>query len=356
MRVTRDLPFEFKRLTKNNKENIATFSGLANAYGVVDLAGEEVMPGAFTADLQQNGNRRPLLWQHDTHNVIGYQVLTDTPRGLATEGTLLLNVPQAAIAYELIKNAAIDGISIGYSILKDGYVGGVRQLREVQLFEASIVTFPCNPAALISDVKNLDPATLRRLLTEVKAGRVLSATNRATLQEAHDHATAAGDSVTNSLELIRELLDLTGDPDADDDTEAAAMSLMHDMRRTFASAKAQTTESADAILRRWAYERRLDQLEKAATIRLTGTVQRHVNALNLSITGDNDRSYMLPLSAVPIDGPFSIYSMRNGTRVEFEVGAETDESALRVTGLLDTGAKAEHHPTAAGPISLGERR
>jgi hypothetical protein len=59
---------------------------------------------------------------------------TDTPQGLHVEGTM----------------------SIGYEALQSSMdTDGVRLLKEVRLWEGSIVTFPMNESATISSVKSL---------------------------------------------------------------------------------------------------------------------------------------------------------------------------------------------------------
>jgi HK97 family phage prohead protease len=92
---------------------------------------------------------------------------TDTPQGLHVEGTLLLQDPTALKAYTLIKARVISGMSIGYEALQSSMdADGVRLLKEVRLWEGSIVTFPMNESATISSVKSLslsdDEVQMRR--------------------------------------------------------------------------------------------------------------------------------------------------------------------------------------------------
>jgi HK97 family phage prohead protease len=135
-------------------DDTGTFTGLGAAYGNVDLGGDKIMPGAFTRTLAA-GKQFPLLWQHDPSNPIGTAKVTDTPQGLQVEGTLLLQDPTAQKAYTFMKAGVIKGMSIGYETLQSTMDGDVRQLKELKLWEVSVVTFPMNESATIASVKSL---------------------------------------------------------------------------------------------------------------------------------------------------------------------------------------------------------
>jgi HK97 family phage prohead protease len=133
--------------------------GIAAAYNNVDHGGDVILPGAFQ-DAISKGQKLKMLWQHDPSEVIGvWDKLTDSPKGLRVEGRFIKGIRRADEAQILLKEAAIDGISIGYRSKKFDFMktekGMVRQLKEVELFEASIVTFPMNPKAVVTDVKQL---------------------------------------------------------------------------------------------------------------------------------------------------------------------------------------------------------
>jgi HK97 family phage prohead protease len=129
------------------------FDGLLSVYNVVDLGKDLVEPGAFTKTIQEHGAEVPLLWQHQTANPIGKLSLVDGPDALHVKGQLLMELPQAQQAYLLIKSGIVKGLSIGYDTVKDAMDGTVRRLKELRLWEGSIVTFPMLPQALITAVK-----------------------------------------------------------------------------------------------------------------------------------------------------------------------------------------------------------
>ena len=59
----------------------------------------------------------------------------------------------------------------------------VRSLKAIDLYEASIVNVPCNPSASVTGAKSLiDVHQATELIAEIKAGRVLSASNLASMR------------------------------------------------------------------------------------------------------------------------------------------------------------------------------
>lgn len=133
-----------------------TFEGLLSPYNNVDAGGDVVEPGAYTKTLQENGTTVPVLWQHDQKCPIGNLELEDAPDGLHCKGQLLLELPEAKKAYLLLKAKVIKGLSIGYDAIKAQVVDGVRHLKEIRLWEGSVVTFGMNPLAVVTSVKSME--------------------------------------------------------------------------------------------------------------------------------------------------------------------------------------------------------
>lgn len=131
-----------------------SFEGLLSPYGNIDNGNDVVVAGAYTKTLKDQGNTRPLLWQHKTDVPIGNLTLEDRPDGLWCKGELLMALPEAQKAYLLIKAKIVKGLSIGFEAIKDSIENGVRLLKEIKLWEGSIVTFPMNDSALIASVKS----------------------------------------------------------------------------------------------------------------------------------------------------------------------------------------------------------
>jgi phage head maturation protease len=74
------------------------------------------------------------------------------------EGRLAIRTQKGAEAHELLKLGALTGLSIGYRVVssKIDAKRKARVLTDVDLFEISLVTFPANEAARVSDVKERD--------------------------------------------------------------------------------------------------------------------------------------------------------------------------------------------------------
>ncbi|MEQ3625980.1 MAG: HK97 family phage prohead protease [Celeribacter sp.] len=131
------------------------FEGYASVFGVVDNGLDVVERGAFTKSLA--GRKPKMLWQHDTHKVIGaWDEIREDERGLYVKGRLFDDVALGREAMALLRHGAIDSMSIGYRTLKAADErGGVRKLVEVELFEVSLVTFPMLDAATVTSVKSI---------------------------------------------------------------------------------------------------------------------------------------------------------------------------------------------------------
>lgn len=99
-----------------------------------------------------------MLWQQRSGEPVGpYLELREDSHGLWAKGQLLVDdVVRAKEARALMKAKAVNGLSIGFVTREDSYdkVTGIRTLKKIDLWEISIVTFPANPAAQISNVKS----------------------------------------------------------------------------------------------------------------------------------------------------------------------------------------------------------
>lgn len=76
---------------------------------------------------------------------------------------------RAQEAYDLLRSGAMKGLSIGYKPVTYDFDEntGVRYLREVDLFEVSLVTFPANEEAQVTVVKSGDQPMILALAESV---------------------------------------------------------------------------------------------------------------------------------------------------------------------------------------------
>ncbi|MEM9870266.1 MAG: phage major capsid protein [Pseudomonadota bacterium] len=144
--------------TKFTSVEAGVIKGIASAYGNLDQNGDEIAAGAFTGTLQRlavEGGSIPMLWSHDVTKPIGkWTRLTDTATGLQVEGKITLDADHAASAYALLKDEAVNGLSVGiYVTASQPREGGGRLITEAELAEISIVVLPANEDAGVLDVK-----------------------------------------------------------------------------------------------------------------------------------------------------------------------------------------------------------
>ena len=136
-----------------------TFSGYGSVFNVKDSYNDIVVPGAFKQSLEAHNNAGTmpaLLWMHDSASPIGvFTLMTEDSVGLYVEGKLFLTVQKGLEAHELLKGRAINGLSIGYVPKTWEYNAEEKTnyLKEVDLWECSLVTFPANTSARVSVVK-----------------------------------------------------------------------------------------------------------------------------------------------------------------------------------------------------------
>lgn len=152
--------FQIEELKASDEDGTRTIEGFGSVFGNVDSYGDIVMPGAFMESLK---SRKPaMLWQHRSDMPIGvWDEMEETKKGLKLKGRIL-PTQLGNDAYTLAKEGALTGLSIGFSTKKYEIdeKKKVRKLTELELFEVSLVTFPANDKATITNVKSR-PQTLR---------------------------------------------------------------------------------------------------------------------------------------------------------------------------------------------------
>lgn len=137
------------------------FEGYASLFGVADLGKDVVMPGAFADSLKKReASAVRLLWQHDPATPIGrWLSIEEDRRGLRVRGKLNLAVERARDIHALMREGAVDGLSIGFRVerARAERPTGLRRLEKLDLWEISIVTFPMLPGARVDSVKEHAP-------------------------------------------------------------------------------------------------------------------------------------------------------------------------------------------------------
>ncbi len=183
----------------------------------VDTAGDKIERGAFlrsiknrfTLPMQDKGKSDiRFLFQHDPKECIGtIKAIHEDDRGLYVE-CYISRTKRGDDLLILLKDGAIDKMSIGYIPIEVEEAGDIRVLKEVDIFEVSVVVFPMNEATDIFEVRSKDmtkvlaklakkqEATLldfelkelayraEQIKAEIKAGKVLSGAHKRKLLSA----------------------------------------------------------------------------------------------------------------------------------------------------------------------------
>lgn len=135
----------------------STFGGVPDSYGDV------IAPGAFAASLALHKAASTLpamLWAHKQDQPIGkWTVMREDAHGLLAEGVVNLRTSGGRDAWEHLKAGSVDGFSIGYRIPAGGeelQQDGSNLLKELDLYEVSIVVLPANREARVSALKSIN--------------------------------------------------------------------------------------------------------------------------------------------------------------------------------------------------------
>lgn len=151
-----------------------TFEGYASVFDNIDLGNDVIKKGAFARTIKNQSEKVPILWQHNMDEPIGISTeMVEDNHGLKVKGKLILGVKKAREAHELLKAGAIKGLSIGFDIVDESFEKGIRVIKELRLWEFSVVTFGMNPLATVTATKNRKDleARIEKLENELAALR-----------------------------------------------------------------------------------------------------------------------------------------------------------------------------------------
>ena len=142
-----------------------SIEGYGSVFGVKDNYDDVIAKGAFLASLAAHkaaGTMPAMLWQHSSDHPIGiWTEMVEDAKGLRIKGQLALETVKGKEAHALLKLGALNGLSIGFMSKQWAYDRDteVRTLIEIDLWEVSLVTFPANEKARVTNVKSADALT-----------------------------------------------------------------------------------------------------------------------------------------------------------------------------------------------------
>lgn len=195
---------------ESTDEKTGEFSGYASVFGNVDDGGDIVEKGAFAKTLVEDFARIKILSQHDQCELpIGKPLeLREDEKGLYIRGKIS-DTQKGRDIQTLLRDGVLNELSIGYDAVD--YVidesTGIRHLKQIKLWEVSIVTWAMNDQATIDNVKSL----AEELSAEAKNGKM----SRARLN-----------ALKPFIAVVRELVEILGpflesqpDPQPEQDPE-----------------------------------------------------------------------------------------------------------------------------------------
>lgn len=206
--VTLDRTFEFKQ----KADDSGTFEGYASTFGNEDTYGDTIIKGAFKASLSKyaaEGRNVKMLWNHKRDEPIGvYTAAAEDNHGLIVTGKFTKSVRRAAETHDLMKDGAIDSMSIGGYVTKEMYDNktGKSELHEIDLQEISPVTFPANVQARINTVKSIEACgTIDELEAHLRdVGGFSKKEAMAIIARAKGFAVPVRDASDDAARIIRE--------------------------------------------------------------------------------------------------------------------------------------------------------
>ncbi len=131
--------------------------GYASLFGLEDLNGDVVHPGAFRDSLKARANAPlPMLLDHSAEPIGDWSYVAEDSRGLFVRGAVTNETKRGHRAVALLQSGAMDGLSIGF-IAKRARARPARgrDLFEIDLWEVSIVGTPMAPQARLRVVRGV---------------------------------------------------------------------------------------------------------------------------------------------------------------------------------------------------------
>lgn len=163
--LTKSRPLRIKAVGEDDDLAEGTITAYASVFGNIDSCGDVVEKGAFSRTIKEWEERDdvlPLLWGHNTsdpdYNIGAVTKASEDDTGLLIEASFDLDNPKAAQVYRLCKGRRVHDLSFAFDIAEsgEGKVDDrpVRMLKDLDLYECSIVPYGANPQTEIVAVKH----------------------------------------------------------------------------------------------------------------------------------------------------------------------------------------------------------
>lgn len=155
-----------------------TVAGYASVFNGVDSYRDTIVPGAYArtiVDWASRGYALPIIDEHFGATIGKWTHMEEDSVGLRVKGELTPGHSRATDVLASLRHGAVSGLSIGFrAVAAENAPDGRRLLKDIDLFEVSVVTMPADDRARVDAVKAIDAietlADAERLLRDA-AGR-----------------------------------------------------------------------------------------------------------------------------------------------------------------------------------------
>ncbi len=206
-----DVGFEIKAVNADG-----TVEGYGSVFGVRDNYDDVIAKGAFIQSLKDHkaaGTMPAMLWQHDADKPIGiWTEMVEDEKGLRIKGQLAMETVKGKEAHALLKMGAINGLSFGFMSMQWAYdrETEVRTLTEIDLWDVSLVTFPANEKARVTNVKSASelatPKDAERILRDAGFSKADATALVSRVMRMGEERSDSADSTAKALKSVQRLI------------------------------------------------------------------------------------------------------------------------------------------------------
>jgi len=137
----------------DDDEGKGVIKGYASVFNNVDSDNDLITKGAYAKTLRENADRIAFLYQHNMQQPIGKALsMEEDASGLYVKAKIS-NSSLGQDVKTMVNEGILKEFSVGFIPIKEEAVSGVNHIKEIKLFEFSLVTLASNPLAQVTEYK-----------------------------------------------------------------------------------------------------------------------------------------------------------------------------------------------------------
>ena len=137
----------------DDEDDKGVIKGYASMFNNVDSDNDVITRGAYAKTLQENSERIAFLYQHNMQQPIGKPLsMKEDDKGLYIEAKIS-NSSLGKDVKTMVSEGILKEFSVGFIPIKEEIVGNYNHIKEIKLFEFSLVTLAANPLAQVTEYK-----------------------------------------------------------------------------------------------------------------------------------------------------------------------------------------------------------